>query len=210
MNEERPSPVKPLTAPTFLVSITAWILVLWITPLFQTAPLASAATTAPAADPGNPSPEVRVDYPGAAPGPASITVQDSAIIISNAALSISWRLRPQGFRPYYIRAGHTSSSLQFTGELFQVHLTNGARYAASALTPEGKPTVRSIAPQPAAARLAVRLPSQLVELPLRSSDGQLRVLWRALVPDNANYIRQEIEVTALRESTPPPGSGLDD
>jgi hypothetical protein len=34
---------------------------------------------------------------------------------------------------------------------------------------------------------------------MTSEDGRLGVVWRALIPDGANYVRQEIEVTALKE-----------
>lgn len=86
----------------------------------------------------------------------------------------------------------TGRKLALTGEVFQIVLAGGQRYAASALAPEGPPRVSELAPNPRASRLAARIPGRQVEALLRSADGRLRVAWRALVRDGANYARQEI------------------
>ena len=86
-----------------------------------------------------------------------------------------------------------------TGEAFEIVLTNGERYAASALRRDGPVRLRELTPDPRAARLAARIPGRQVEVPLRSADGRLRVVWRAVLHDGGNYIRQEIDVTAASE-----------
>ncbi|MBI5397180.1 MAG: enterotoxin, partial [Verrucomicrobia bacterium] len=87
--------------------------------------------------------------------------------------------------------------LALAGEVFQIVLADGHRYAASAFAPQGKPRVSRLSPNPKAARLAARSPGRQVEATLRSADGRLRAVWRALIHDGANYVRQEIVVTAL-------------
>ena len=132
------------------------------------------------------------------------------ITLRTAAISASWTVAPQGLRPTIVRDESPVSprergvpagprSLTLGGEVFQIVLSGAQRYPASALIVEGKPRVSEVAPDPKAAQLAARIPARQVELTLHSLDGRLRVVWRAVIHDGANYVRQEIEVSPARE-----------
>ena len=148
---------------------------------------------------GSPSLAGEGGYPGPAIGSARIRLQAQTITAGNAALSMSWSLTPQGLQAQSVRDEQLKRRLTLTGEVFQIVLTNGHRYAASTLLPEGKPRVSELTPRPRAARLAARIPGWQVELPLRSADGRFRVVWRLVAQQGANYLRQEIDVTAASE-----------
>lgn len=139
-------------------------------------------------------------YPGPSPGPARLSCGGQQIVVRNVVLRMAWTLTSQGLEPQSIRNEQTRRTVPLSGEVFQIVLTNGQRYTASTLVPVGKPRVSELAPDPRAARLAARIRGRQVELPLRSADGRLQVVWRTLVHDGANYVRQEIEVTAAREA----------
>ena len=136
-----------------------------------------------------------LDYPGPVPGRPAIAVGAGEVTVGNHAVSAAWLWGDHGLRPVLFRDGRNSLSL--TGEVFQIVLADGPSYAASRLIPEGKPRITTLAPDPAASRLAARLKGRQVELALRSADGRLRVIWRALARDGANYVRQEIDVTPM-------------
>lgn len=136
-----------------------------------------------------------LDYPGPNPGRPTIVSTSSEINVGNRAISAAWLWGDRGLRPLVFRDAQNSLSL--TGELFQIVLAKGPSYAASTLIPEGKPRVTALTPNPAASRLAARLNGRQVELSLRSADGRLRVIWRALARDGGNYVRQEIDVTPM-------------
>ncbi|MBI4662916.1 MAG: enterotoxin [Verrucomicrobia bacterium] len=138
----------------------------------------------------------RTGYPGTPPGRAAIVLHDRQITLSNSALSMSWRWTDEGFRLQSVRDAQLKQSLTLTGELFQIVLADGRRYEASTMKPEGQPRIVRLRPQHRASRLAERISGERVELPLRSADGQLRVVWRSLVHDQANYVRQEIDITS--------------
>ena len=55
-------------------------------------------------------------------------------------------------------------------------------------------------PQSSSSRLARRIAGRKIEISMTSEDGRLGILWRALLHDGANYVRQEIEATALKEN----------
>ena len=78
-------------------------------------------------------------------------------------------------------------------------LANGQTYAASKLIMEGEPQDGSIADDPKATCLTARIPGRQIEARLHSKDEHLRVVWRAMMHDGDNYIRQQIDVTALKE-----------
>jgi hypothetical protein len=141
----------------------------------------------------------QVSYPAAVPSPARILLDGSQIIISNSALSASWRVGDAGLRPEFFRDAASQRQVMLTGGTFEIILTNGERYAASALRRDSPPRLNELTPDPKAARLAARIPGKQAEVPFRSADGRLRVVWRAVLHDGGNYIRQEIDATAARE-----------
>jgi hypothetical protein len=141
-------------------------------------------------------------YPGTKPSPFTIDTTQGRIVASNNVLSAEWETSPAGLRMTGLRDQVTGTSLLLTGEVFQIVLTNGQRYPASALAPSGPARVSELRGDPRASRLAARLSAQQVELPLRSTDGRLDVVWRALATDGANYVRQQIAVRALGQDCP--------
>jgi hypothetical protein len=138
----------------------------------------------------------QLKYPGTSPAAATIAVNATTINVSNQALSMSWDLAAPGLRGPAVRDEQLQHPLPLAGEAFQIVLTSGQRYTASTLERESEPRVREFQPDPRAACLAARIPGRQVELPLRSADGRLRVVWRAMAHDEANYIRQEVQVAA--------------
>jgi hypothetical protein len=137
-------------------------------------------------------------YPGIAPGPATVQVDQEIIVLSNKVISARWRVSKQGLKPLALRDEQTQSGLTLTGELFQINVVGGQRYAASSLSPEGSPVVSDWQTNARSARWADRIPGRKVELNLRSEDSRIRVIWRAVLHQDANYIRQEIEITTAQ------------
>jgi len=138
-------------------------------------------------------------YPAIVPSPARILLDGSQIIISNSALSSSWRVGDVGLRPEFFRDAVSQRQVTLTGEAFEIVLTNGECYAASTLRRDGPARLIELTPDPKAARLAARIPGKQVEVPLRSADGRVLVVWRAVLHDGGNYVRQEIDASAARE-----------
>lgn len=137
-----------------------------------------------------------IDYPGKPPGHAQIESDARSIRVGNEGLSLRWTRGSNGIGISVVSDARAKDEIAFHGEVFQIVMADGQRHAASALVPESDPVVGELRPDQRAARLAARIPGQEVKLPLRSPDGDIGVLWRAMIHDGANYIRQEIEVTA--------------
>jgi len=155
-------------------------------------------------------------YPGPAPGAVDLFVKDGRIVLRNRALTATWQIGEGGLpsdtgrqtQPRssgvfsgqsarrLLRDAQSRQTLALTGEVFQIVLANGQGLDASTLQPDGEPRVGRLTPDPKAARLASRLPGRQIEIPLRSNDGAVRVVWRALAHDGANYVREELEIVA--------------
>jgi len=134
-------------------------------------------------------------YPGSPPGKPRVSCQQGVIRVQNNALSLKWGLGQRGLRLLSVEDRQSRYSLECRGELFRIILSDGRSYPASAFRPEGEPRLRALDPKPEAARLAARISGRSVEIDLRSRDGFLRARWRALLRDNANYVRQELLLT---------------
>ncbi|MCX6923087.1 MAG: hypothetical protein NT154_07745 [Verrucomicrobia bacterium] len=131
----------------------------------------------------------QVAYPAAVPSAAGIFRDGSQIVISNTAVCGSWRVGEAGLKPTSVADAASQRQLTLTSEAFEIVLTNGQRYAASALRPEGPVRLSDLTPDAKAARLAARIPGRQAEVSLSSADERLRVIWRALLHDGGNYIR---------------------
>ena len=141
---------------------------------------------------------VAVEYPGPPPGEFWASVRSGTLTLSNAAISAVWTLDDGRLRSLPWRNSRSDESLSLGSELFRITLGDGRRYTALDLRAEGRAKIRTVKPRSDAARLGERGPGISIELPLRSSDGQLRVLWRAIARHGTGYLRQEIRVVAGR------------
>ena len=136
-------------------------------------------------------------YPGPPPGAAKITVEGRRITAETSAIALSWTLSPQGLKPAaaIYKGKPASENLPLGKEVFQIVLTDGTRYLASALVPVPPLellTVNRLPPDAKAARLAARIPGMQVDVALGSADGHLTVLWSATVCGGSNYVRQQL------------------
>jgi len=136
-----------------------------------------------------------VDYAGPAPGRRWMDGRAGQMSITNGALAASWTLDQRGLRPSQLRNVQTGEQLSLRGELFEIVFADGRRCAASNLMADGAPRARPVRSNPKAARRAERMNGRQVETALRTADGRLRVLWRVILLENANYVRQEIELS---------------
>lgn len=138
-------------------------------------------------------------YPGPEPGPAKAWTTSGVICVSNRVLSAQWSFSEHGLRANSFRDVQSRQSLALTGEVFQVVLNDGYSFRASELRPTSAPATSELKPLPSSSRLAGRIAGRKIEVNLTSTDGRLGVLWRVSLPDGANYVRQEIEVAALKD-----------
>ncbi|HOW66573.1 MAG TPA: enterotoxin [Candidatus Paceibacterota bacterium] len=145
-------------------------------------------------------PNPNVEYPGPDPGPARATARRGLLTLGNNALTLSWRLTSEGLRHQTLRMNPSDSPLSLTGEVFQILLADGPNYRASEFISTSKPRIIPLPPNPQAAQLAQRVPGKAMEAVLRTPDGRFQVIWRAILRDHANFLRQEFEISTGPDS----------
>jgi hypothetical protein len=85
---------------------------------------------------------------------------------------------------------------------FAILLTDGAIYNVANLMPAGQPSLREIAPQPNASRVAERLHGEQLDIPLVTGDHSLRVTWSLILLDGSTYFRQVLTLAAAGRDVP--------
>jgi hypothetical protein len=145
-----------------------------------------------------PSQAEAVEYPGPDPGPASVAMKKDRIEFANQIVSGSWGFSERGLQGTAVRDQQTGFTWETTRDLFQVILADGTTYASSSLRLLSAVPIQHFS-EPKASRLADQCAGSAVEVRLDSADERLRIVWRAILLDGANYVRQELDLTALQE-----------
>jgi hypothetical protein len=110
--------------------------------------------------------------------------------------------------PGSVRDKKTGQVVKLGADLFSLVLTNADILHSGDFKLAGKPQITALPVNPAASRFAERLPGKELVAELVSSDGNLRVTWRAALRDGSRYLREQVELKAAKKSFPLKAVGL--
>ena len=139
-----------------------------------------------------------IDYPGLLVGPAKAAISPQGATMQNESISMEWEFGDGHLRPVGIKCKVNSESLSMKErECFSVTLgqTPDPRVRtlrASELKLAAPPELKRLQANPVASRLGDRFDGWELSARLVSSGPNLQALWRAVLRDGANYIRQEV------------------
>jgi hypothetical protein len=85
---------------------------------------------------------------------------------------------------------------------FVLLLGDGTVLPASGMKMVAKPKIVELVADPAASRLAERIPGRAVVVEFGDEQDRLQVTWRVILRNGSNYVRQEIVVTAKSADVP--------
>jgi hypothetical protein len=125
-----------------------------------------------------------------------------AVTFSNDQVIASWKVEHEQLQPDFVQDRQTGQTVQLRGELFSLVLTNGAFVNASNFKLVGPVRTETLAANPRNSRFAERLPGRQLVAELVSADGNLRVVWRAVLREGSRYVRQQLEFQAAQASIP--------
>ncbi len=97
------------------------------------------------------------------------------------------------------RLHHTEIEI---AEPFSIRMQDGGIVRAGDLRLSGEPSLREVAPLPDASRLAERLHSEVLSVPLENAGHSLRATWSVMLVDGSSYVRQMVTLTAVAEDAP--------
>ena len=122
--------------------------------------------------------------------------------LSNVHIQVVWHFTDKGTADGVLLQKETKETLKLTGDLFGVILKDGSILSSSDMTIKGAPRLEHIEGDPNATRAAGRIPGQQIVAELDSADGALHAVWRAILLEGSNYLREEVTLTAGPQGVP--------
>ena len=140
--------------------------------------------------------EVSVAFPGRMPGVAKAVEEDQSAELSNDAISACWRWNGGHLRPTSLVNQLSHQPLPIPDEAFILEFRDGRQLQASAFRVESA-KVETLQPDPKSVGLAGRFAGHQLTVLLSSGESGIQIKWSASLRDGANYIRQQVSITAV-------------
>ena len=155
-----------------------------------------ALTFAPAfaASSGLPAPWLPLD-----PGAARCSVADGNAELRNASLRFALAVHDGVLAPATFDNGFTRAPHALKGELFSVTTRDKKRVGSGEFRLDAPPACETIVGRPEAARAADRRAGVALAATLTQASTGLRVTWRAVLRDGANYAREEMRFESAKD-----------
>jgi len=158
---------------------------------------------------GKPKPELKTPKPAAtgpadfgvpslAPGVARIELKGQALVLSNGVLTMTFNLAQGVFKPALLQNLLTERRVWGPREAFSLRLADGRTVSASRLRATGTPRIVTLAADPKSGRLSDRSAGKEAVVAFDDPEGRFGVVWRGVLRDGSNYVRQVVTVSAVR------------
>ncbi len=140
-----------------------------------------------------------VKFPWKAPGKARIECSESTATLSNRMFSASFRKAGRGVVFGGMKMSNGRPVAQSGTNLFTITLQNGTTYSSRDLlsSPLTEVKLKADKEHP---QLARRIPGVAVSATFTTPDKALEIKWQAVLRNNSHYLRQELEITAARDT----------
>jgi hypothetical protein len=121
------------------------------------------------------------------------------VTLSNDAISATWSVRGGTLHWQSLVNHFTKATSSLDSSVFELLPKEGPVLSSSDFKIVGAPVLRDIPPSPSSSKAADRLPAREVRIELVDPSAQIRVIWKAILREDANYIRQEVNIRALHQ-----------
>lgn len=140
-----------------------------------------------------------VKFPGAAPGKARVECTEATASLGNDMFTASFCKAGQGVVFGGLRLANGQVVVDKGTNLFVITLADGRSYTSAALQSGAWEEVR-LPVDKNHPQLARRLPGKAVGCTFTTPDKALEIKWQAVLRNGSHYLRQELEVTALKNT----------
>ena len=131
---------------------------------------------------------------------AAVTADD--FTLGNDAITAVWSITGGVFRPIRFSDGVNAAALPVPVQCFALTLADKRTIVAGDMRITSPPRTEILAADPRASRLAERIAGRAVTLTLQDASGKIEAVWRGVLRDGSNYIRQELTLRALGAEVP--------
>jgi hypothetical protein len=127
------------------------------------------------------------------------------ITLSSHAISATWSVQGGSLHWKSLTNQFTGATLSLGGSVFELVPKEGPVLRSSDLKMVGAPVLGEISASSdsgptSSSRAADRLPGHDLRVELEDPTGNIQVTWKAILREDANYIRQEVTIHAAHES----------
>ena len=122
-----------------------------------------------------------------------------SISLSNDSISATWTIRGGSLRWQSLTNHFTKVSLPLDGSVFELVPKEGPVLCSSDFKIVAAPVERNIPPSPNSAKAADRLPGRELRIVLEDPSATVQIIWKAILREGANYVRQEVSIRALHQ-----------
>jgi len=122
-----------------------------------------------------------------------------SISLSNDSISATWSIRGGSLRWRSLTNHFTKATLALDGSVFELVPKEGAVLRSSDFKILAAPVLRDIPPSPNPSKAADRLPGRELRIALEDPSAKVQVIWKAILREGANYVRQEVTIRALHQ-----------
>ena len=120
------------------------------------------------------------------------------LTLANDAISATWSLAGDSLRWQSLTNRWTGSSQPLDKSVFTLVPKEGPVLRSSDFKIAAPPAIEDVTPVGESSRAADHVPGRQIRIELENSSAEIRVTWRAILRDGANYVRQEITIQALK------------
>ncbi len=125
--------------------------------------------------------------------------QGDSLTLANESISATWTTRGGSLRFQSVTNNFTGTTLTFDASTFELVPKEGPVLRSSDFKIVAEPTIDAITPSTASPRAAHRIAGKQFRIELEDASSKLRITWKAMLRDDANYIRQEVTIHAVKQ-----------
>jgi len=118
------------------------------------------------------------------------------LTLSNAAISASWSVEDGTLHWHSLTNKYTGQTLALDGDVFTLVPKEGEVLRSSDFKISGAPIFESSSTSQASSRAADHVPGREIHLELQNASADVTVRYKAILHEDANYIREEIAIQA--------------
>ncbi|MGC1453283.1 MAG: enterotoxin [Candidatus Sulfotelmatobacter sp.] len=125
--------------------------------------------------------------------------EGDSITLSNDAISATWSVRGGSLRCQSLVNRFTGATLPLEGSAFELVPREGPVLRSSDLKIVTTPVIEEAPVSSGSPKAADQLPGRQVRIELEDPTAQIRILWKAVLREGANYLRQEVTIHAAQQ-----------
>ncbi len=136
------------------------------------------------------------------PGAPRAVIERGVARLGNSVIEAAWRVEGGRLAAVNVRDLISSKPIAPGADAFVLIFGDGRVLRSSQMKFIREPSIRLMNGDPITSQLAGRLPGKSIGGELTDDANSVHVIWRAILHDGANYIRQEITIEAQQQDAP--------